>query len=78
MGQPVMVNHSTHFVLKDMFKHSTTSIDKACVVGIVNLASVPGASVPDVVIDTLSKLSNHHHVEEVRPPPLGSTTFQSC
>ena len=52
-----LVGNSAHVVLKEMFKQSNREIDKAALTGIVNLASVPGATVADVVIETLMKLS---------------------
>mmetsp|Transcript_22412 Transcript_22412/g.26438 ORF Transcript_22412/g.26438 Transcript_22412/m.26438 type:complete len:1465 (-) Transcript_22412:205-4599(-) len=56
-AQVPLVGNSAHVVLKEMFKQSNRSIDTAALVGIVNLASVPGATVADVVIETLMKLS---------------------
>lgn len=55
--QVSLVGNSAHVVLKEMFKSSNREIDKAALTGIVNLACVPGATVADVVIETLMKLS---------------------
>jgi hypothetical protein len=56
-AQVNLVGNSAHVVLKEMFKQSNREIDKAALTGVVNLASVPGATVADVVIETLMKLS---------------------
>jgi hypothetical protein len=56
-SQVQLVDSHAHVVLKEMFKQSNREIDKACITGIVNLASVPGAPVVDVVVEMLMKLS---------------------
>ena len=56
-NQVPLVSSSAHVMLKEMFKQSTLSIERACITGVVNLASVPGATVADIVVETIMRLS---------------------
>ena len=56
-NQVPLVSSSAHVMLKEMFKQSNLAIERACITGVVNLASVPGATVADVVVETLMRLS---------------------
>ena len=52
------MNNSVHVYLKDMLKHNPNrEIEKSAVLGIVNLANVPGGTVADNVLTTLQTLS---------------------
>lgn len=62
-AQVPLVGNSAHVVLKEMFKQSNRAINTAALIGIVNLASVPGATVADVVIETLMNLSTEDDEE---------------
>ena len=56
-----LVSSSAHVVLKEMFKSSNREIDTSAITGIVNLACVPGATVADVVVETLMKVISRGH-----------------